>query len=175
MNGAHIFPVVDKGSRPLRHAGLAALIAQATLALVPAMVIREALIAHLHEGLKPWEGPLVRPEMLTPGWFAELAIAFGWAFLCVLPGTLLFIAIVDRMERGEARAAWAWGVAGAVAQIPLAIGLCIFVGTNLHGPADLRLFLFLLLMVAPVPCAIGLCGGIVARRFRHPPGWTDPL
>lgn len=164
-------------TKPLWQAGLVNLIVQATAALVPAMAIREAMIAHLHEGLKPWEGLLSRPEMWTPAWFAELLVAYGWAFVAVLPGVLLFVAIARWLERHERATTLEWAIAGTIAQVPLAIGLCVFVGTNMHGPVDTSLLLFLVFMVAPVPCAIGLGAGLFAWHFRHHRrhDWSDPL
>jgi hypothetical protein len=165
-------PCPDNGTRPLWHAGLAGLIAQATAALVPAMILRDALLAHLYEGsFKEIGWAYSTPDPLTPAWFGDLAIAYGWAFLCVLPGALLFMAIVRRMERDEAGTAPEWAVAGALSAIPLAIGLFILVGRTIHTPEEPIPYLIAL----AAACTIGLCGGIVARRFRHRPDWSDPL
>lgn len=178
IGGASKIPSMRDGFRPLWRVGVAVLIAQATAALVPTMVVREALIAHFHEGLKPWEGPLVRPATLTLDWFAQLSIAYGWAFLCVLPGALLFVAAIARLERIEARSIMAWGIVGVFSAIPLAIGFCILVGMHTHAvrpPPSLVAVSLYYLLVAAVPCAIGFCGGIVGRRFRPGVDWSDPL
>jgi hypothetical protein len=165
-------PSSSAGARPLWHAGLAGLIAQATAALIPAMVLRDALLAHLYEGsFKEIGWAYTSPDALTPAWFAALAVAYGWAFLCALPGTLLFMAIVKRMERDEAGTTIEWAVAGAISAIPLAIGLCVLAGTTVHTPGEPIVYL----IPTAAACTIGLFGGAVARRFRHRPDWSEPL
>lgn len=161
-----------KGQRPLWHAGMVSLIAQATAALIPAMMIREAMIRHLDEAREIGVAPIVRPEMLTSAWFGELTIACGWAFLCVIPGTLLFMAIVRWLERREPATTLEWTIAGTASALPLAAGLCVLVAGTVHLPV-----LMDYLIAASVPCAIGLFGGVLAwhlcRSPRH--DWSDPL
>jgi hypothetical protein len=149
---------------------------RSTAALVPTIIVRHALLAHLYEGsFKEIGWAYSFPDSLTPAWFGEVAIASGWAFLCVLPGTLLFLAIVKRLERGEAREAWEWALAGAVGAIPLAIGLCILVGRSLHGPMGFLDHASLAGGSIALCGAIGAWGGLAARRFRHRPDWSNAL
>lgn len=166
-----LFP--DDTPRPLWRAGLACQFAQATMALVPAMMLREALILHFDEGRGIGVAPIIRPEMWTPGWFGELALAYGWGFLSVVPGTLLFLSLLKWLERREPATTLEWAVAGAASALPLAAGLCILVLTVSHIPPELMLYL---ITMGP-PVVIGLCAGAFAWHFRHHRrhDWSDPL
>ncbi len=158
------------GPRSLWGAGLANLLAQASMGLIPAMAVRDAMIVHLDEAREIGVAPIVRPELATAGWFAELPVDFGLALACALPGVFLFMAIVRRTGRGRAGSMLGWALAGALSASPLAIGLCLLAASMVHLPMGAVFYL----LVGSVPWALGLCGAVAAWHFRFGARWSHP-
>jgi len=158
------------GPRSLWGAGLVNLLAQTAMGLTPTMAVRDAIILHLDEARGIGVAPIIRPDLLTAGWFAELPIVFGLALACVLPGTLLFPGLVERTGPGKARSLLGWALAGTVSASPLAIGLCVLAASMVHLPMGAVFYL----LVGAVPWTIGLCGAVAAWHFRYGARWSLP-